>query len=246
MGLPGCQGERLAGNRAPVSQLRFDLERPPSQAREEFVVSASNAAAVAAVDAWPDWIGGALALTGPEGVGKTHLAAAWAKRAGAVRLAPDVDLGAVALGERPVLIEDADRVTGGETLFHLLNRAAAGRGTLLLTARTRPTAWPCALPDLRSRLNALAVAELGEPDDALLTAVLERFLRARSITPLEDVLAYIVKRIERSVPRARELAAELDREMDARRRPLTKLLAREVLDRDGETPDLFEGPSSSS
>ena len=43
-------------------QLRLELRRAPSHRREEFIVSASNAEAVRALDAWPGWHGGVLAL----------------------------------------------------------------------------------------------------------------------------------------------------------------------------------------
>lgn len=224
-------------------QLRLTLRPPPAYARGDFVVSGSNAAAVAAVDAWPDWLGGALAVVGPEGCGKAHLGTLWAERAGAAVVPASALTGRdlAALGARPVLVQRADLAQcADEALFHLLNRAAAGGGGLLLTGHARPTAWPCALPDLRSRLNAIAVTEIAEPDDALLSAVLARFLRAHSITPLEDVLGYLVNRIERSVPHARAIADALDGEMDARQRPLTKVLAREILEKLQAEPDLFD------
>lgn len=226
---------------AVSSQLRLELEHPPAFSRADFIVSPSNAGAAAALDAWPDWIGGALTLVGPPGSGKTHLATVWAERAGAVALTPEAlaVLDTATLGHQPVLLDRADAATD-EALFHLINRAAAGDGSLLLVDRKRPSAWPSALPDLRSRLNALRVAEIGEPDDALLLAVLQKFFRERSITPVEDVLTYLVKRIERSVLQARAIADQLDREMDARQRPLTKALARSVLERAGATGDLFE------
>lgn len=223
-------------------QLRLDLEREPSFAREAFVVSPGNADALAALDAWPDWLGGALALVGPEGSGKSHLAAIWAERTGAAAFGPPTlpSLDWSALGRRPVLVDDADGAADDEILFHLINRAIAGEGSLLLTARTRPAAWRSGLPDLRSRLNALRVVEIGEPDDALLTAVLQKFLMERNITPLEDVLAYLVKRIERSVLRARAVADKLDEAMDAKQRPLTRHLARIILDEAEATGELFD------
>ena len=210
-------------------QLRLELDRVLRPGRADFVTSPANAEALARMDAWPDWPGGVLALVGPAGSGKSHLAAVWADRAGA---AAWDDAGAPS---RPAVVEDADRRPTGEALFHLLN-AAAGAGGVLLTARTRPAVWPSALPDLRSRLNALSVAELEEPDDAVLSGVLARLFAERSIRPPEDLIPYLVRRIERSVPHAREVVARLDEEAAALHRPVTRALAREVLEASG---DLF-------
>lgn len=211
-------------------QLSLGLTRPPVYTRAAFVASAANEAALAAVEAWPAWPGGALALVGPEGSGKTHLATVWAQRAGAARYEPSV-----ASDGRPLLVEDADAI-GDEALFHLINRATTDGG-LLLTSRTRPTTWPAALPDLRSRLNALTVAEIAAPDDALMIAVLEALFREKHIRAAPDLYEYLLKRMERSVTAARLLVARLDEAAAEQGRPVNRLLAREVLE---ETADLFE------
>ena len=211
-------------------QLSLGLTRPPVYTRAAFVVSGANEAALAAIEAWPAWPAGALALVGPEGSGKTHLATVWAERAGAVRYEP----GALAEG-RPVLVENADRI-GDEALFHLINRAPADGG-LLLTARARPTSWPAALPDLRSRLNALTVAEIDAPDDALMIAVLEALFREKHIKAAPELYAFLLRRMERSVTAARTIVALLDEAAAEQGRPVNRGLAREVLE---ETADRFE------
>lgn len=220
-------------------QLRLKLRRPVSYAREAFVPGPSNAAALAALDAWPNWHGRAVALIGPQGVGKTHLARHWAERVGAVildRQAPQVE----AAAGRPALVEDVDQGIEDEALFHLINMAAHEGGGLLLTARTAPAAWPAGLPDLRSRLNALLVAEIEEPDDEVLEGVLRKFFRERSIRPPKEVLPYLLRRMERSIPYAREIVKRLDEAADDEQRPISRALARQILEDDTENLDLFE------
>jgi chromosomal replication initiation ATPase DnaA len=222
-------------------QLHLNLEHAPTFRREDFITSSSNAEAAAAVDSWPNWLGGALTLVGPEGSGKTHLAAAWAEAHGglfldhvAVHLVPLSELGG-----HPVAVDDADQVAD-ETLFHLINLAAAEGFGLLLTSRAWPRTWSCALPDLRSRLNALRGVQLHEPDDVVLRGVLDRFFRQRLIVPPDDVLDYLVRRIERSAPKAREVVARIDEAASAEARGVTVALARTVIDGDEvASGDLF-------
>lgn len=221
-------------------QLRLKLRRPVSFARADFVSGPSNAQAIAALDGWPAWPGHALALIGHEGVGKTHLAREWAQRANAVvidRLGPDI---AAAAG-RPALLEDVDQGVDDEALFHLINIAARDGCGLLLTAREAPTAWRAELPDLRSRLNALFVAEIEEPDDEVLEGVLKKFFRERSIRPPKEVFPYLLRRMERSIPAAREIVRRLDEAADDEQRPISRTLARQILEDDTENLDLFEG-----
>ena len=62
-------------------QIPLDLPVRAALGREDFLVSEGNALAVAQIDGWRDWPGRRLALVGPEGAGKTHLAAVWAQEA---------------------------------------------------------------------------------------------------------------------------------------------------------------------
>ena len=209
--------------------------------REDLIVSASNAEAVKAVDAWPYWRGGVLALIGPPGSGKSHLAALWAERTGAIIPGEDDTHDLARLEGRSVLLEDADRWDQAEVLFHLINIAARhDGGGLLLTARKPPSAWTTDLPDLRSRLNALPVVELGEPDDAILAGMLVALFRARNIKPAEDLTPYLVRRMERSASAARDIVARLDEAAAPDHRAVNRSLARQVLDFASDDDDLLE------
>ena len=223
-------------------QFRLKLDRTEAFRREDYVVSASNAEAVKAVDAWPNWHGGRLALIGPEGSGKSHLASAWAARVGAAVIAPRSKVDLNALQGRPVLYEDADRdrARRDEILFHLINMAGQAGGGLLLTGRDLATGWSAALPDLRSRLNALPVAQIAPPDDLILESVLRKFFRERNIKPTEDLFPYLLRRIERSTPKALEVVQRLDEAADAEGRAVSRALARQILEADPPTLNLFE------
>lgn len=167
-----------------------------------------------------------MALCGPAGSGKSRLAAIWAERVGAVGLngAEAAHIDALELEGRPVLLDiaqDADE----EALFHLINLAQSDGGALLLVSRPSPRLWKVDLPDLRSRLDAMRVVTLGAPDDAVLAAILRSRFAERAMTPGDDVIDYLVRRIDRSADAAADVVAR----MDALHRPLTRALARQAL-----------------
>jgi len=58
-------------------QLALALDHAESYAREDFLSGPCNAAALAHIESWPDWPANTVALVGPEGSGKSHLAAIW-------------------------------------------------------------------------------------------------------------------------------------------------------------------------
>jgi chromosomal replication initiation ATPase DnaA len=222
-------------------QLRLELRRPNSFRREDFIVSPSNADAVRAVDAWPAWYGGCLALIGPAGSGKTHLARSWAAKVDAAVFGDDTTVAELApLRGRPILIEDAHQGVVDETLFHLINMAGDAGGGLLMTAPVAPQAWPATLPDLRSRLNASPVAELPPPDDQVLEGLLRLFFRERNIKPSDDLIPYLLRRIERSAVSAREIVDRLDEASVADHKPVSRVLARQIFENEGETLDIGE------
>ncbi len=210
----------------PGAQQRLALERPWPLDRESFIASPANAAALQLIETDTAWPEGRLALIGPEGSGKTHLAAIWAARAGAQVIAA-ADLRALHAGG-PLVIEDADRGVNARALF-AVHEAAGPSAPALLTARTRPRDWPLDLPDLRSRLNAMMLAELSSPDDEVLSAMLDRFFRERNIVPPKSVTAFLLRRIERSAAAARRAVEQIDEAASQSRRNITRDLAREVL-----------------
>ena len=214
-------------------QLVFGFEHRPALGAESFLVDDGNRAAVAWIDRWPAWPGGALALCGPPGAGKSHLASVWRRRCGAVPL-PAAELDAAFLDAWPgagaaVALEDGDRGICEDSLFHLVNLVREDGGHLLLTARLAPARWPVALPDLASRLAALPVATLTEPGDGLLAAVLAKQFQDRQLAVPDEVVAYLVARMERSFAAAAALVAALDGLSLAEHRAITVPLARRAL-----------------
>src|SRR3954453_18282530 len=72
----------VAGRVQP-RQLAFKLPHAESLTRDNFLEGPANAAGLALVDSWPEWPNRIMLVVGPEGAGKSHLAAIWAEQAGA-------------------------------------------------------------------------------------------------------------------------------------------------------------------
>ena len=214
-------------------QLTLDWPHPPSFAAEDFLPSPSNRDALAAIDRWPDWASRMLILIGPEGSGKSHLAALWAQKSAASVVFGDRlgEADITASAERPsILIEDADRIGEREDrLFHIVNAALQSDRFMLMTGRAAPDAWSLSTPDLLSRLRLAPLVRLGAPDLELTEAVLFKLFSDRQLAVEPRVVAYIAPRIERSLAAARALVAALDAEALSRGRRVTRAMATEFL-----------------
>jgi chromosomal replication initiation ATPase DnaA len=226
---------------APGRQLAFDFGHRPSLGGDDFLVAPCNAEAVAWIDAWPQWPAPALVIHGPPGGGKTHLAGVWRVRAGAIEIpAAAVNPADIANALGPAqaaVVEDADQHAGDDGfargLFHLYNMLAERRGHLLLTARSPVLQWPLALADLRSRLQAAPAAAIDLPDENLTAALLVKLFADRQLKVGDDVLAYLLARMERSFDAARRLVAALDAAALDAKRNVSVPLAGELLARLG-------------
>ena len=221
----------MNGSFAP-RQLALALDHSVSFAREDFLSGPSNIAALTLIERWPDWPDRIVALIGPEGAGKSHLAAIWAEATGArvlsAKLLSTANVpGALATGA--LVIEDLEAVDLDEqALFHLINLAREERAYVLLTSRSAVAGFPVTIRDLASRLRAAPTVTLTPPDDTLLRSILVKLAADRQLSLDQSLVNYLVNRIERSFAAARAAVQKLDNEAMRQQRPVTRALAVEL------------------
>jgi chromosomal replication initiation ATPase DnaA len=214
-----------------MTQLAIDLPHRPAFGRADFLVSECNAAALGWIERWPQWPARALVLHGPAGSGKSHLAHLWRERTGGT-LIPGDELQPLEPDQlarcRAVALDGAEDAPE-EALLHLYNCCREAGASLLVVAREAPANWPVALPDLASRLRAAPSVSIALPDDALLAAVLVKHFADRQVRVAPGIIAFLVRRMERSFAAAGALAARLDRLSLSAGRPIGLALARIAL-----------------
>ena len=220
-------------SRVHPRQLAFALPHAESLTRDNFLEGPANAAGLALIDGWPEWPSRTMMLVGPEGSGKSHLAAIWADESGARSTSAHV-LGAAdvpdALTTGALVVEDLrPREVDERALFHLRNLAREPAAFVLITGRMPPSAIEVDLRDLGSRLRALPAVSLSSPDEQLFRALIIKFCADRQLAIDESVVSYLVSRIERSSAAARRAVELLDGEALRQGRPVTRALAAEVL-----------------
>lgn len=222
-------------------QFAFPLADTPHYGAADFLVSACNHVAFDAIRRWPDWPAPVLFLSGPAASGKTHLAHIWAAQNGAP-LIPASALTRTAVGEwiaegraaGTFVIEEVETLPEAEesALFHLMNAVREQKGSLLLTAAQPASQLGIDLPDLASRLVAAPTAALESPDETVLKAVLMKQFSDRQLRVPDEVLAYLLSRMERSYHAARSWVQRLDEASLAEQRRISVPLVRGLMEAD--------------
>jgi chromosomal replication initiation ATPase DnaA len=223
-------------------QLVLDLPLRQAMGREDFLVTDSNAAAVALIDQWPNWPSYGAIILGPPGCGKSHLVQVWRQKTGALLCQASLlnieDVPIILQQDKTLAVEVTDYFDE-RAFFHLLNFAKQHECQLLITAQNMPNLWNIKTPDLLSRLNALPAISILPPDDALLRGVLVKLFADRQINVDEATISYMILRMPRSLQSARDIVAEIDRQAMTEKAEITRPFVAKVLS-GLSNPDFFD------
>jgi DnaA family protein len=203
---------------------------------------------LAAVEQLQALAGGALAgvywLSGPHGVGKTHLlqaTCALARSSGAdtayLPLSQLVALGPETLegwnSARLVAIDDLAAIAGmrdwEQGLFRLHREVEERGAALLAAAAAPPLLLKFSLPDLASRFAAAALLPLRALDEAQQREALRLRAHSRGLELPEDSALYLQRRFRRDLATLYELLDAIDEAALQAQRRLTVPFIRQVL-----------------
>jgi len=215
-------------------QFPLDLGHHTALGKESFIIGPCNQDALRWIEQWPNWPATGLALYGSIGCGKTHLAEVWRERSAAISVDARSLVGReavdIAMDNTALVIEGLTADVPQKMLLHLYNLLGERGGHVLFTACEPPARMAFVLPDLISRMRAMPAIAIAEPDDSVLSGVMRKIFEDRQLQVSEDVIHFLLIRMERSYSAARSVAAELDRLALAERRHVTIPLARRVLE----------------
>ena len=203
-----------------MTQYTFNLPLPPLYSEDNFMISDCNREAWQWIQNWENWPAHALLLYGPAGCGKSHLGHIWAQRAQAGRITA-ASLESVEPRSGNWLIEDIEQLVSERALLHFYNASKENGGKLLLTSTHAANQLPFTLPDLTSRLLALPMAHIDQPDDAVLAGAMRKQLTDRQMKVDDEVIAYIIPRMERSFNALKNTVETIDRAALAEHKNIT-------------------------
>ncbi len=222
---------------ASGGQLLLDFPRiDPGQ--RPLIETAPYRPALAALRKWKSWPERQLALSGDPFSGRTRLARLWASEADAALVTGEALARAgmeeiARLSVSALAIDDADCAGDGRAILAALNLCRDRGAPVLLTGSGEAGDWFDAPPDLRSRLRAMPVALISEPDDESLALRLREDCARRHLILSDESVDYLAPRMERSWIAVGLVADQIER---TRGRAETRASARAVLKALGMEP----------
>ena len=206
-----------------TSQIALPLDWSAGGSNDApLVVGTSNADAIRYLRHVATWPVRTAVLTGPRASGRSLIGRLFAAETGG-------------------RVIDGHGSASEEEIFHAWNAAQSSNTPLLIIAGAPPSESRIALPDLASRLRAVPVLAIAEPDDCLARDLIEALFAQRGIALAPEVAAYIVPRMERSYAMIHRIVAALDAASLEQGRRVGIRLTRETLLSQGLIdPDLLE------
>jgi hypothetical protein len=206
----------------------------PAPRFENLFCAAANQSAFSLLQRPGDWALPILCLVGPPKCGLTAAATAWSEMTGCRFF----DAAAPAFADQPsaelakgCTLDDADKAVSEDQLLTLINLVSSGSGRLLLTAHTPPPLWNVQSPDLKSRLNAMTIAQIHAPDEAMARGRLRAGGERYAFKFEDETLNFLVPRLELSYDAIETLVLAVNAGITRTGRGPTIPLVREILDR---------------
>lgn len=214
-------------------QLNLPLTFLEANQSENFIESDSNWEAITWIRRWPDWLSRQVVIYGESYSGKSHLGRLFAEKTRGLivtpQLALDITPGDICQQATTFVIDDYDKFSDDTWLFHFYNIIQEQQSYVVYLGRKSPGQSDFALPDLQSRLRSLLALPIFPPCDNLQRRLLRHLLQLKGLEISEDVMDYLLHRIERSYVAISQVVDKIDTLTLSLKRPLTLPLVRDLL-----------------
>ena len=215
-----------------LNQLLLDFDHNIEFNEYDYYVSRSNYLAFNLIQSWPKWERKILNISGDTFSGKTHLAKIFQYKSNALYLGySDINedaLKKIKLNET-IIIDDFEKIKNENLLYSLFNLIYQDNKYLLILSNRTISRINYNLDDLNSRAKNCIFAQIENPDDDLIFAIIVKSFSDRQIKLEKKLLEFIIKRIERSYGKIYEFIYKVDELSLKKKKPINLKTIREIL-----------------
>ena len=215
-----------------LNQLLLDFDHKIEFNEHDYYVSKSNYFAFNLIQNWTKWEKKILNIYGDTFSGKTHLAKIFQNKSRALYLT-DSDVNEeiykkIKLSEC-IVIDDFEKIKNENLLYSLFNLIYQDNKYLLIFSNSTISKINYNLDDLNSRAKNCIFAQIENPDDDLIFAIIVKSFSDRQIKLEKKLLEFIIKRIERSYGKIYEFIYKVDELSLKKKKPINLKTIREIL-----------------
>ena len=215
-----------------LNQLLLDFDHNIEFNEHDYYVSRSNYLAFNLIQNWPKWERKILNISGDTFSGKTHLAKNFQYKSNALYLGhSDIneDVFKKIKLNQSIVIDDFEKIKNENLLYSLFNLIYQDNKYLLILSNRTISNMNYSLDDLNSRVKNCIFAQIENPDDDLIFAIIVKSFSDRQIKLEKKLLEFIIKRIDRSYGKIYEFIYKVDELSLKKKKPINLKTIREIL-----------------
>ncbi len=215
-----------------LNQLLLDFHYKTNFNEHDFYLSKSNSNAFNLIYRWPNWDKRILNISGEKFSGKSHLANIFRLKSKAFLIkGNEIDnsiFKSIKLHES-IIIDDFEECNEEEILYSIFNLIDQDSKYLLINSLKPINEIKYRLPDLASRSKNCLYAEIENPDDELLFAIILKNFSDRQIKIEKKIINFIISRIDRSYRKIDEFIYKIDELSLKKKKPINLKTIKEIL-----------------
>ena len=196
-----------------LNQLLLELDYKTNFNEHDFYLSKSNSNAFNLINRWPDWNKKILNISGEKFSGKSHLANIFRLKSKAFLVKGneiDNSIFKIIKLHESIIIDDFEECNEEEILYSIFNLIDQDSKYLLINSLKPINEIKFQLPDLGSRSKNCIYAQIENPDDELLFAIILKNFSDRQIKIEKKIINFIISRIDRSYRKIDEFIYKVD------------------------------------
>tara|TARA_B100000700_G_scaffold309005_1_gene387423 strand:+ start:290 stop:958 length:669 start_codon:yes stop_codon:yes gene_type:complete len=215
-----------------LNQLLLNFKQNQNFNYNDFYVSKSNYYAFQLIEKWPKWEKNILNLCGEKYSGKTHLSNIFLNKNGGIKVdEKEIDneiFKKFKLYEN-IIIDNYNNKVDEKLIYSIFNLADQDNKYLIINSINPINKIDFKLNDLKSRSKNCLFAQIENPDDELMFAIILKSFSDRQIQIDKKLIDFITKRIDRSYGKIADFIYKVDELSLKKRKAIDLKTIKEIL-----------------
>jgi chromosomal replication initiation ATPase DnaA len=215
-----------------LNQLLLNFKQNKNFNYNDFYVSKSNYYAFQLIEKWPKWEKNILNICGEKFSGKTHLSNIFLNKNGGIKVEEkeinDEIFKKFKLYEN-IIIDNYDNKVDEKLIYSIFNLADQDNKYLIINSINPINKIDFKLNDLKSRSKNCLFAQIENPDDELMFAIILKSFSDRQIQIDKKLIDFITKRIDRSYGKIADFIYKVDELSLKKRKAIDLKTIKEIL-----------------